>query len=91
MKIETEDDRKKKEADSETTMRALKKCLLLEGKVVKGFGRGGKLLNCPTANLDVENLDDALGEHSTGIYFGWAVRNLNVVLDSSISLYFFIN
>ncbi|CAM9448592.1 unnamed protein product [Phaeothamnion confervicola] len=47
--------------------------LALMGHVVRGFGRGSKLLNMPTANLE-------LGDNSTraavdalppGIYFGW--------------------
>jgi FAD synthase len=41
-------------------------------KVVHGFGRGGKQLGCPTANLAPEDLGDLLHETPTGIYFGWA-------------------
>eukprot|EP01120_Amphizonella_sp_Union-15-10_P012122 TRINITY_DN5337_c0_g1_i1.p1 TRINITY_DN5337_c0_g1~~TRINITY_DN5337_c0_g1_i1.p1 ORF type:complete len:147 (+),score=36.28 TRINITY_DN5337_c0_g1_i1:88-528(+) len=43
------------------------------GTVVKGFGRGGKQLGCPTANLDrasVENLTI-----SQGVYYGLAKVN----------------
>ena len=47
---------------------------MFEGEVQKGFGRGGKLLGCPTANLDGAKLQETLLESSTGVYFGWAVR-----------------
>lgn len=46
--------------------------LVLEGKVAQGFGRGGKLLGCPTANLDDADVGDALDTFGTGVYFGWA-------------------
>uniref|UniRef100_A0A7E4ZT17 riboflavin kinase n=1 Tax=Panagrellus redivivus TaxID=6233 RepID=A0A7E4ZT17_PANRE len=44
-----------------------------KGKVEKGFGRGGKDLNCPTANLD----ESALGYFGSpfvdqGVFAGWA-------------------
>jgi len=40
--------------------------------VSKGFGRGGKLLGCPTANLDEAALGSKLDTIETGVYFGWA-------------------
>lgn len=46
--------------------------IALSAKVVKGFGRGGKQLGCPTANMSAEELGDALVELPTGIYCGWA-------------------
>mmetsp|Transcript_14430 Transcript_14430/g.17509 ORF Transcript_14430/g.17509 Transcript_14430/m.17509 type:complete len:244 (-) Transcript_14430:1121-1852(-) len=46
--------------------------LILEGTVIKGFGRGGAELGCPTANLDAESLSDKLATIDPGIYFGWA-------------------
>ncbi|CAI5449694.1 unnamed protein product [Caenorhabditis angaria] len=48
---------------------------LFEGLVVRGFGRGGKELGCPTANLEdcvVANLPDEL---KVGVYFGLASLN----------------
>lgn len=42
------------------------------GPVIKGFGRGSKVLGIPTANLSPENFSDALSEHTSGVYFGWA-------------------
>ncbi|CAA0835984.1 Bifunctional riboflavin kinase/FMN phosphatase [Striga hermonthica] len=42
------------------------------GPVVKGFGRGSKLLGIPTANLSTEGFEDLLSEHPSGVYFGWA-------------------
>ncbi|WFD31921.1 riboflavin kinase [Malassezia sp. CBS 17886] len=47
----------------------------LDGIVGRGFGRGGKQLNCPTANLPAALLDaDAAGAalRETGVYFGFA-------------------
>jgi len=47
----------------------MKDALILKSTVAKGFGRGGKQLGCPTANL----ADDALtGEEETGVWIGWA-------------------
>ncbi|CAL2041262.1 unnamed protein product [Caenorhabditis brenneri] len=40
------------------------------GEVVRGFGRGGKELGCPTANMDdsvIENLPEDL---AVGVYYG---------------------
>lgn len=42
------------------------------GPVIKGFGRGSKVLGIPTANLHAENFSDILSEHTSGVYFGWA-------------------
>ena len=45
----------------------------LKGEVVKGFGRGSKVLGIPTANLDDAAVRGAgLGEAVSGIYAGWA-------------------
>lgn len=46
--------------------------ILLDGAVVKGFGRGSKLLGIPTANLPVVPLQEKLQLLGTGIYYGWA-------------------
>ncbi|URE03111.1 Flavokinase [Musa troglodytarum] len=42
------------------------------GPVIKGFGRGSKVLGIPTANLPAENFSTILSEHTSGVYFGWA-------------------
>lgn len=46
--------------------------IVLTGPVTHGFGRGGKLLGCPTANIDYKVLGDKLNDLENGIYFGWA-------------------
>ncbi|RLN93320.1 hypothetical protein BBJ28_00002108, partial [Nothophytophthora sp. Chile5] len=50
----------------------LKTVLRLQATVVEGFGRGGKQLGCPTANLSSKDLGDLLDRLPTGIYCGWA-------------------
>ncbi|KAJ0396256.1 hypothetical protein ATCC90586_006406 [Pythium insidiosum] len=50
----------------------VKESIKLSAKVVEGFGRGGKQLGCPTANLCREELGSKLDELPTGIYCGWA-------------------
>lgn len=47
--------------------------IVLKSKVVSGFGRGGKQLGCPTANLE-ENVV-GLEQAQPGVYFGWAKLN----------------
>ncbi|XP_004293539.1 PREDICTED: bifunctional riboflavin kinase/FMN phosphatase [Fragaria vesca subsp. vesca] len=42
------------------------------GPVIKGFGRGSKVLGIPTANLSTEQFSTLLSEHPSGVYFGWA-------------------
>lgn len=42
------------------------------GPVIKGFGRGSKVLGIPTANLSAEGFTSVLSEHPSGVYFGWA-------------------
>ncbi|CAL5200054.1 unnamed protein product [Lathyrus oleraceus] len=42
------------------------------GPVIKGFGRGSKVLGIPTANLSTKDYSDLLSEHPAGVYFGWA-------------------
>ncbi|XP_040375496.1 bifunctional riboflavin kinase/FMN phosphatase isoform X2 [Rosa chinensis] len=42
------------------------------GPVIKGFGRGSKVLGIPTANLSTERYSALLSEHPSGVYFGWA-------------------
>ncbi|XP_027105161.2 bifunctional riboflavin kinase/FMN phosphatase [Coffea arabica] len=42
------------------------------GPVIKGFGRGSKVLGIPTANISTEGYLDLLSEHPSGVYLGWA-------------------
>ncbi|XP_021722820.1 bifunctional riboflavin kinase/FMN phosphatase-like isoform X1 [Chenopodium quinoa] len=42
------------------------------GPVIKGFGRGSKVLGIPTANLSTESYSNLLSEYPSGVYFGWA-------------------
>lgn len=44
----------------------------VEGEVVKGFGRGSKELNIPTANFSDQVVSGLPSDVTTGIYFGWA-------------------
>ncbi|PIA13533.1 riboflavin kinase [Coemansia reversa NRRL 1564] len=54
--------------------------IFIEGEVVKGFGRGGKQLGIPTANLPETVVENTLSDISIrpsqhipiGIYYGWA-------------------
>lgn len=51
--------------------------LKIEGPVVKGFGRGSKELNIPTANIPVDGLSVGGTEDvQSGVYFGWAGLDL---------------
>ena len=53
--------------------RALRDVVRLRGMVDQGFGRGGKKLGFPTANLPSSLFANALENVPTGVYFGWAV------------------
>jgi len=53
--------------------RALKEVIRLRGAVASGYGRGGKKLGVPTANLPESLFSNALEEVEAGVYFGWAV------------------
>ncbi|KAI8904072.1 riboflavin kinase-like protein [Gorgonomyces haynaldii] len=46
--------------------------LYLEGPVQKGFGRGGKELGIPTANLPEDQAQLAGEKIESGIYYGYA-------------------
>jgi riboflavin kinase len=46
--------------------------LELTGPVIRGFGRGSKMLGIPTANLDVVPLKQQIDKLAPGIYFGFA-------------------
>ncbi|KAF6762564.1 riboflavin kinase [Ephemerocybe angulata] len=46
--------------------------IFLAGKVQYGFGRGGKDLGCPTANLPDESITPMSSVANTGVYYGYA-------------------
>ena len=46
------------------------------GKVDQGYGRGGKKLGVPTANLPSSLFQNALETVDAGVYFGWATLEL---------------
>lgn len=43
-----------------------------EGEVVRGFGRGGKELGCPTANMDETVVNELPEGLAVGVYYGKA-------------------
>uniref|UniRef100_A0AC34PV13 Riboflavin kinase n=1 Tax=Panagrolaimus sp. JU765 TaxID=591449 RepID=A0AC34PV13_9BILA len=45
---------------------------LFSGKVVHGFGRGGKDLDCPTANLDDDAVETFPKNIEDGVFVGFA-------------------
>ncbi|KIM45840.1 hypothetical protein M413DRAFT_23658 [Hebeloma cylindrosporum] len=46
--------------------------IALAGPVQKGFGRGGKDLGCPTANLPDDSITPISTVLKTGVYYGYA-------------------
>ncbi|KAI0650092.1 riboflavin kinase [Trametes meyenii] len=46
--------------------------IYLSGAVQHGFGRGGKDLGCPTANLPDESIASMTSVTDTGVYYGYA-------------------
>eukprot|EP00903_Cladosiphon_okamuranus_P016154 g14908.t2 len=50
--------------------------LCMSATVVKGFGRGSKLLGIPTANMNMEEIGErVVHDTTTGIYYGYAMLN----------------
>jgi FAD synthase len=45
---------------------------ILQGHVVRGLGRGRELLGIPTANIPIDENQEALESLGTGIYIGWS-------------------
>ncbi|KAF9563715.1 riboflavin kinase [Agrocybe pediades] len=58
----------------------------LSGPVQKGFGRGGKDLGCPTANLPDESIGAISSVAKTGVYYGYAQLEDLKVLPMVMSL-----
>lgn len=57
--------------------RLLPLVLRYRGSVDEGYGRGGKKLGVPTANLPSSLFQNALEDVTTGVYFGWAALERN--------------
>ncbi|KAJ7507519.1 hypothetical protein B0H11DRAFT_2153194 [Mycena galericulata] len=53
--------------------------ILLAGPVQKGFGRGGKELGCPTANLPDESITPISSVVKQGVYYGYAQEDVRVL------------
>ncbi|KAJ1814378.1 riboflavin kinase [Coemansia sp. RSA 2598] len=60
--------------------------IFVSGDVVKGFGRGGKQLGIPTANLPESAVDAALQNIPIGVYYGWAQVSGDAVRPMVMSL-----
>jgi riboflavin kinase len=61
------------ENDASSRAKRLNQLLRFRGPVAKGYGRGGKKLGVPTANLPASLFETALGNVNTGVYLGWAL------------------
>lgn len=44
----------------------------IEGTVVHGYRRGSTLLDCPTANICTDHIQDTIKDFKKGVYYGWA-------------------
>jgi riboflavin kinase len=67
--------------------RALPQVICLRATVSTGFGRGGKKLGFPTANLaSVPIIQEALQSMAPGVYFGWGVIEGSEMAPSDSSL-----
>uniref|UniRef100_A0A914Y9M0 riboflavin kinase n=1 Tax=Panagrolaimus superbus TaxID=310955 RepID=A0A914Y9M0_9BILA len=60
--------------------------IFLRGKVVRGYGRGGRELNCPTANLDETAVNSFPSDAPTGVYIGFAKVNNDKVYPMAMSV-----
>ncbi|KAI4320218.1 hypothetical protein MLD38_033723 [Melastoma candidum] len=56
------------------------------GPVIKGFGRGSKVLGIPTANLSTDGYSELLSEHPSGVFFGWAALSSRGVYKMVMSI-----
>lgn len=74
--METEENGEEEEVlavEEEYPWTSINPILRLRGPVASGYGRGGKKLGVPTANLPASLFQSALEDVSNGVYFGWAV------------------
>uniref|UniRef100_A0A7S4AA97 riboflavin kinase n=1 Tax=Pseudo-nitzschia australis TaxID=44445 RepID=A0A7S4AA97_9STRA len=72
-----------------TRARLLPDVLRFRGSVDEGYGRGGKKLGVPTANLPSSLFQNALEDVGTGVYFGWVAleRTQNSNTDNDYELH----
>lgn len=61
------------DVDAQYPWESINPILRLRGPVATGYGRGGKKLGVPTANLPSSLFQSALENVDAGVYFGWAV------------------
>eukprot|EP00055_Hartaetosiga_balthica_P014445 m.79232 g.79232 ORF g.79232 m.79232 type:complete len:158 (-) comp8598_c0_seq1:159-632(-) len=59
---------------------------VLNGEVVKGFGRGSKELGIPTANFPEDVVENLPEDVQQGIYFGWSQVGNGDVHESVMSV-----
>lgn len=68
----------KRRVDEEFPKMSVVRCITrlepcyIQGVVLHGFRRGTTLLDCPTANLPTENIQNRIQHFKMGVYFGWA-------------------
>eukprot|EP00986_Skeletonema_menzelii_P021456 scaffold34600_cov160-Skeletonema_menzelii.AAC.1 len=67
------EDAESSDVDEDLPWESINPILRLRGQVATGYGRGGKKLGVPTANLPASLFQSALEDVETGVYFGWAV------------------
>ncbi|XP_065878391.1 bifunctional riboflavin kinase/FMN phosphatase [Euphorbia lathyris] len=58
----------------------------ISGPVIKGYGRGSKVLGIPTANLSTEGHSTVLSQHPSGVYVGWAALSTRGVYKMVMSI-----
>ncbi|KAI9198040.1 hypothetical protein LWI28_009041 [Acer negundo] len=56
------------------------------GPVIKGYGRGSKVLGIPTANLSTKGYSSVLSEHPSGVYVGWAGLSTRGIYKMAMSI-----
>lgn len=59
--------------------------VVMEGRVVEGFGRGSSQMGTPTANIEPGPLKDTLENLPLGVYFGWASSSWPTTFPSDTS------
>lgn len=60
--------------------------LYIGGPVIKGFGRGSKILGIPTANLSADDLSSTLAQQACGVYLGWAGLSMHGIYKMVMSI-----
>ena len=81
--VEREDTDEEANEEPEYPWTSINPILRLRGPVASGYGRGGKKLGVPTANLPASLFQSALEDVTNGVYFGWAVIEQPQLSDKS--------